>query len=324
MSFDKKYYIMADNEVKRRKIENERIQERRQNEAEAHIPDLRALRLKLMETGSSIIRLFLAGGSELTEKMRALERENLSIQEQIEWLLKKNHYPKNYLDEIYTCKLCKDTGIYNGMHCKCFMELVRGYAADDINKMSPMKLCDFTGFDLSYYPDESNGGMPSPRKLMTENFLLCKRYAEDFTSNSPSLLMQGKTGLGKTHLSLAIAKTVMNKNYSVIYGSAPDLLRKIEEEHFNNQKGNTSELLLNSDLLIIDDLGTEFDSKFYKSAVYNIVNSRINSSKPIIINTNLNFNELIDYYGDRITSRLMTMETLMFYGNDIRIMKKYM
>ncbi len=324
MSFDRKYYIMADNEIKRRRLENERLLSQRISEVTEHIPALAELRAQLAETGSELIRLFLSGGNRLPEKIRVLENKNIALQEQIETMLIKNRYSGDYLDIIYTCPLCKDTGIYKNSRCSCFMELVRGYAADELNSFSPMELCDFDGFDLSYYPDENNNSGINPFKLMAKNLAFCKYYANNFSAGSASVFMQGATGLGKTHLSLAIAKKVIEKNFSVIYGSAPDLLRKIETEHFGGLKNSTSEALLSSDLLIFDDLGSEFDSKFYKSALYNIINSRLNASKPTIINTNLDFNELNRYYGDRITSRLMTMETLMFYGNDIRIIKKYM
>lgn len=323
MSFNVKYYIMAEDEIKRRKMENERLLSRRFEEIEQKIPEYRQMRIKTAATGNALVQAFLAGGEQLPQKVRELEKTNLDLQRQMEQLLISFGYPKNYLDDIYSCSRCKDTGLFNNHRCQCFMDIVRQFASEDLNSFSPMPLSDFSEFDLSYYPDSVNENGINIRKIMAENFAFCKRYADDFHLPCTSILMRGATGLGKTHLSLAIAKNVLRKNFSVIYGSAPDLLRKMEQEHFGAVKGNTSELLLSVDLLIFDDLGAEFDSKFYKSAVYNIINSRLNSRKPMIISTNYSLNELNQYYGDRITSRLMTMETLTFYGKDIRIIKKF-
>ena len=150
----------------------------------------------------------------------------------------------------------------------------------------------------------------------------CKRYAEDFHFPAKSILLRGKTGLGKTHLSLSIASVVIEKGYSVVYGSAPDLFRRIEKEHFSNSGDDSViEALENADLLILDDIGAEFESKFYNSVFYNILNNRLNASLPTIISTNLDLSEIKERYGDRITSRLLTMESLIFVGSDIRILK---
>ena len=116
----------------------------------------------------------------------------------------------------------------------------------------------------------------------------------------------------------------MEKGYSVIYGSAPDLLRRIEKEHFGNAADDTDtlELLTTTDLLVLDDLGAEFESKFYVSAFYNIINDRMNRSLPTVISTNLDLAEMEKRYGERISSRISTMKMLMFVGSDVRFLKK--
>ena len=122
-------------------------------------------------------------------------------------------------------------------------------------------------------------------------------------------------------MTLAIAK-VLESGYSVIYGSVPDVLRKVEREHFSRQDSNdTLELYQTTDLLILDDLGAEFESPFYTATLYSILNTRINNGKPFIVNTNCTFNELKERYGDRIVSRLFSAKRLTFMGNDIRSMK---
>ena len=152
-----------------------------------------------------------------------------------------------------------------------------------------------------------------------------RNYADTFDRSSESILIFGNTGLGKTHISLAIAREVLQKGYSVIYDTAMNILRDIEKEHFSHDKSTEMlDLVCDTDLLILDDLGTEFESKFYNSAVYNIINSRLVKGLPTIINTNMDFAALSSRYGGKVASRLTTMYTcLEFKGNDVRLQKKY-
>ena len=162
---------------------------------------------------------------------------------------------------------------------------------------------------------------------MGEIAQFCKDYALDFSLESPSLFMHGATGLGKTHLSLAIANEAIARGYGVVYGSAPNMFSQLEREHFGRQYNNErtyEQELLETDLLIIDDLGVEFSTPFTVSCVYNIINSRILSRKPTIIRTNLTPRELEDKYTQRITSRIIGgFVSLRFIGRDIRQIKSY-
>ena len=137
--------------------------------------------------------------------------------------------------------------------------------------------------------------------------------------------MRGATGLGKTHLSLSIANELLGRGYSVVYVSAPDILFQLEKAHFSYGYDSESDListLSECDLLIIDDLGTEFSTNFTVSQIYNIFNNRILRSKPVIINTNLTIKELENSYSQRFVSRVMgTCDKLDFVGRDIRPQK---
>ena len=158
---------------------------------------------------------------------------------------------------------------------------------------------------------------------MSEILEYCKCYAEDFSPDSESLYMHGATGLGKTHLSLAIANVVAEKGFRVIYDSAQNLLSSLEKEKFSySNSGEREKEVLECDLLIIDDLGSEFSTQFTTAAVYNIVNTRNNRSKPVIISTNLTDTELEAKYSQRITSRIIgEYVSLLFIGRDIRQLK---
>ncbi|MBR3026339.1 MAG: ATP-binding protein, partial [Oscillospiraceae bacterium] len=133
----------------------------------------------------------------------------------------------------------------------------------------------------------------------------------------------GETGLGKTHLSLAIAERLLSENYSVVYGSTVNFIDKIESEHFGRSEGNTLSVLVNADLLILDDLGSEYDKQFTTATFYNIINTRLNKRLPTIISTNLSFEEMEARYEQRIVSRIISeYDYLPFCGNDVRQLKK--
>ena len=137
--------------------------------------------------------------------------------------------------------------------------------------------------------------------------------------------MFGKTGLGKTHLSLSIANEVLKKGYNVLYDSAMNYLNQIEKEHFGRDISgkDTLSVLLTADLLILDDFGTEFEKSFYVSVIYNIINTRLNRGLPTIISTNLYHEEILEKYGERIFSRLFTVyKSMEFVGTDIRLIKR--
>jgi DNA replication protein DnaC len=158
---------------------------------------------------------------------------------------------------------------------------------------------------------------------MKNNFEYCKDYAENFIPNATGLYMYGKTGLGKTHLSLAIANEVIDKGYDVYYGSIQSIMDKLEGEHFGRlpREDSIKEDILTCDLLIIDDLGAEFATQFTNAELYNILNSRLLSSLPTIISTNLDLDEIAEKYSQRVASRIMgSMTAIYFCGRDIRQM----
>ncbi len=294
-----------------------------QQEIAAAIPQIAELRERLADTGAQLCRLVLAKPNDLATAVERLKQENLSIQQQITDLLVANGYPADYLKIKYSCPTCEDTGYINGKPCTCFTQLLKQISTEQLNHRSPLQLSDFDGFDLSYYADSMQGSV-IPREQMKKIYQYCMGYAKNFRVDSPSLLFYGNTGLGKTHLSMSIANAVLAQGYSVIYGSAQDLFRQVEKEHFGRADSTQDTIgnLLGCDLLILDDLGAEFDSGYYTACLYNIINTRCNLQKPTIVSTNLTPSELKQRYPDRIVSRLLAgYQHLQFVGKDIRQLK---
>lgn len=322
MNFDAKYYHIAEAQLSERKARNDRLLAKNQREIAANHPEIIEIQARLSRTTSKILQLIMSRDPDFERRFGEIERENLSLQRELEQSLIKIGKSPDYLDIKYTCKKCKDSGYSDGRRCECFFDAVKAAAMEDLNKSSPLKLSDFKEFSLSYYDDNQPVAFGcTAREIMSENLDFCRKYAEDFHLPYNGILMRGATGLGKTHLSLSIANEVINKGYSVIYGSAPDLFGKAEQEHFGNKERETLEMLYAADLLIIDDVGAEFESKFYVSLFYTIINNRMNSGKPTIVSTNLSLNDLLSRYGDRTVSRLKTMDDLPFAGTDVRLMR---
>ena len=299
-------------------------QEERIQEIETRIPEVVEINRQLFRTSRNLLEIIRDGGN-VSEQVESLRRQNQQGQAMIRTLLEQHGYPADYLEWHYTCEKCQDTGFFQGKTCSCLTELVAKLSAEKLNQSVRFEQCSFENFSLDYYKGlhTENGG--SCYNAMQRVLYFCREYARHFTPESPSILLFGKTGLGKTHLSLAIANQVLRRGYSVLYDSVINFLRQVEREHFGRASGDddTLELLLSCDLLILDDLGTEFHSQFYQSTIYNIINTRMNRNRPTIISTNLNYDEISHQYDERITSRIYTnYNCYQFVGQDVRVLKR--
>ena len=282
--------------------------------AYASNPRLKELDSQLSGIGAQIAISALSGGSDAVAQLR---KTSEALAEEKAKLLKK----LNIEDLSYDCPLCNDSGYIGGKICSCVKELAKGIISKELSAKMPIDECTFERFDLSKYPDK-DGKDGNPYKRMSGILKLCREYADNFSPNSsPNLLFMGAAGLGKTHLSLAIAGEVIKKGYLPIYGPAENLFTAIEKERFSGfgAESDSYNSMINCDLLVIDDLGAEFMTSFSKSILYNLVNSRMLSKKPTIINTNLTMKEIEKFYSPRISSRLIgSYDARKFLGNDLR------
>ena len=324
MGYSNQTHFKAAHTLEKRRKKAERIQLARKLEISEKIPEITKFEAELAQTGLAVIK-GIGMGENAEEYIKQLSEINLAIQENIKKLLTSNGYPEDYLEIPYTCKKCNDTGFVGGYVCECRKELLKETAKEELASVSTSARCSFDNFDITYYPlpVDQNLGI-SPQSRMKSVMEYCRCYAEDFDGESESLYMHGATGLGKTHLSLAIANVVTENGYDVIYDSAQNIFSSLEREKFSySGNGEREKELLECDLLIIDDLGSEFVTSFTTSALYNIINTRINRSKPVIISTNLTETELEDKYTQRVTSRIIgNYVSLLFLGKDIRQLKK--
>lgn len=312
----------AEQALENRRQLSQDIFELRSEEIAQKAPEIAKINEMLINTSIELTKAYLKDPKSFPDAVEEIKIKNLDGQEKIKKLLVAFGYPEDYLDMQYHCDKCLDTGYVEGIRCCCYDELLSKFAVEELNGQCKITLRDFDDFKLEYYPDQNAQGV-NPRTKMAEILEFCKSWVEGFELDSTGIFMQGRTGLGKTFLSSAIAKTLLQKGYSVAFDSISNFLRAIENEHFGRVSNkDTLQVLLDADLVILDDLGSEFNSPFYASSIYNIINSRINMNKPTIVSTNYTLDELQQKYDDRIVSRLTcSLYNLAFVGNDIRRIK---
>ncbi len=314
--------IRADYETKSRRAEAEA--DARRAELHQEIPELREMDQRLSAFGLRIMKSALTDGN--TEAGIAdLRAENERIRCARAELLRRHGFPADYTDPQYECNKCRDTGYVGIQMCDCMRRALVMAGMRSSGLSSLLERQSFENFSLQYYegnPEEARKMEASYRKLVS--------YARSFSMGEGrmpgSLLFLGGTGLGKTHLSTAIARTVIERGYDVYYNSAVGMISDFEFRRFGNGLAgdgmDDTSRYTECDLLIIDDLGTEVVNQFTLSCLYHVINTRLNIGLPTIISTNLSSMELRKAYSDRISSRLMgEFQVIPFYGTDIRRQK---
>ena len=302
------------------------------------IPELLDTDKKLEETYKKLAAAILSGG-DYDLKMAEAKKNNRALIAKRNSLLEEAGYPINHTDPVYECAQCGDTGYKGELMCEC---LKKALAAESINHSGLGRIIKnqrFENFSLNYY-DKKKPSDPEaeiPYKHMKEICEECKKFAADFGRNhenehenpekhAKNLMFIGSTGLGKTHMSSAIAYEVIKKGYDVFYDSAQSILYSFEKERFSKSGAFDSEIIeryMSCDLLIIDDLGTEYSGNMAVSSLYSLINMRLLEKKGMIISTNLTGNEMQNKYDARIMSRIIGEFTILnFIGDDIRLKKR--
>ncbi len=297
----------------------------RRAELYAAIPELKELDARLSTFGLRIMEAALKGGDTSAE-IAALREENERICAVRGELLRKNGFPTDYSEPKYECPKCEDSGFVGIRMCECMRRRLTEAGMEASGLSGLLRKQSFENFSLNYYRQK-----PQEYEIMSRNYQTVRRYAESFSMEEgkpapQSLLFLGGTGLGKTHLSTAVARAVISRGYDVFYNSAVGMISDFECRRFGNGlaqgDGDDTIRYTECDLLIIDDLGTEVVNQFTLSCLYHVLNTRLNLSKPTLISTNLTSGELRKTYSDRITSRLLGEYLLIpFYGTDVRKQK---
>ena len=316
MAFSNEILNEALQTVLSRRDNAEKAYEQLLDEIHQLYPELTEIETQLNIKSSKLALVMFSGDTKSAETLR---REITELNDRKKAIIKKTQLPEN---PAVFCEKCGDTGYSDGKLCDCVKALAAKTQYSRLSGDMPLESCTFENFDLSFYSEEKNEHGVSPKRQMTAVLKSCKSFCDTFP-NGQNILFTGRSGLGKTHLSLSIVNEILAKGHSVIYGSAQNLINQINRETFD-RSGSTDKIdSLNScDLLILDDLGAEFSTQLSVSCVYNIINTRLMRGLSTIISTNLDIKQISETYGERVASRIIGSYSICpCFGNDIRLIK---
>lgn len=319
MGYNRANYKRIREEYEHKYLKAREAADERRVEAQATVPGLAELDRELARTGLEIMHVTLTAGEDREAKLAHVREKNELLQAARAELLKSAGYPADYTSVHYECPACADSGFVDGKMCTCMKRALTlaGYESSGIGEL--LRTQTFERFSLEYYK-----ASPENMAVMAHNLEVMKRFAAEFSEEKMrNLLLLGPTGLGKTHLSSAAARVIIDRGFDVLYVTAVGMLSDFEYQRFgsgmNGDAGESVSRYYDCDLLIIDDLGTEVINQFTLSCVYNVINIRLTRRKSTVINTNLTQKELRDKYWDRIASRLFgEYYPLTFAGTDVR------
>ena len=294
--------------------ENNRLR----SEIYSKVPKAQLIEKEIASTCMRLSSCILEGG-DIEKNIEEIRRFNKQKIKELSLLLCENGFASNSLETKYFCPLCQDSGIYKGKTCSCVTDIRKKLMYERLGGFEDSSFPEFNSLQLSYYGEYQG--------LMENTLQKCFNYAKGFTLSSKSMLFFGGVGLGKTHVSKAIGKMVIDKGFDVFYIPFTTLAQKLENAKFGRSDDSFEDFLspvLDCELLILDDVGAEFTTGFTVSLLYEIVNTRLIKNIPTIINTNLDDDDLREKYGERTASRLANCYSFMvFKGEDIRMKLKF-
>ena len=308
------------------RAKNETIHKNTKEQIYTHFPRIKEIDDSLSKISLDACKMLLKSNSDHNDIINKLRKNTELLVDEKNKILESAGMPLNCMDEIYNCPLCKDKGSYDNQWCDCYYEKLQKLMHKKSN-INPNNTHTFKKFDINLYSDVVNEDYGlSPRENAKEIYKTALKYADLNKSVSRQLFLYGDTGLGKTFTSDCIAKEFIKKGMDVFYTSAPRLFTIFEDYKFGRNTSAEAKRIIDYissvDLLIIDDLGTEFRTQYVDSILFDIINTRTNENQHMIISTNLEPSQLESTYSARISSRILgNFELVLFFGNDLRINK---
>ena len=305
-------------DYERRRSKNIEAARARKAELYAHIPTLKEIDDKIADISLNAARNYINGSDSAFDYLSA-DIESLSRKKAA--LIRENGYDENYAAVRYTCKDCEDTGYINGKRCHCLTQRLINTLYAQSNIMGRLEHDNFDNFDFNVYS-------PDKRESMHAVYNAAIKFIETFANSYHNMLFLGSVGSGKTYMSSCIAGELMNRGFSVLYFTAFQLFELIGNYIFNKDNGDRTkaeiyESIFDSDLLIIDDLGTETHSSFVNTQLFYILNERDIRRHSTLISSNLSIGSLQTTYSERSSSRILSgYDLYMFESSDIRLRDK--
>lgn len=305
-----------------RQLQDKYEQDQRRQEVYERIPQVKQIEDEISSQAVACARRLLEGDPNAKSALKAHIED---LREQKEVLLTAYGYAPDYMEMRYYCAECQDTGYIQGQKCRCFKkEQIRLlYSQSNIEEVLERE--NFGVFSFEYYDDTTviPAIQMTVADYMHQVYGWCRKYVDEFEEKGGNLIFTGSTGVGKTFLTNCIAKALIDKYQSVIYLSSNDLFDIFSKTKFHyeteEEMRDLYQYILDCDLLIIDDLGTELNNSFVSSQLFYCINERLLRKRSTIISTNLSLDMLRDTYSDRISSRIISQYAIIpLYGDDIR------
>ena len=290
------------------------LHEGREREVIQKIPEYKELSDRAASLASDYGKKAVSGDERALD---ALNKELSFISEKKQALLKTGGFPENYLDPVYDCPDCHDSGYIEGRKCHCLKQRIINMLYLQSHIMDVLETENFSCCDMSLFSGEVREDMDKVYKA-AEDFV--DTFGEDFKN----LLFLGNVGSGKTFLTNCIAKALLDRGFSVVYFSAFRLFSMLSDNIFRQtdqeEKDSFFSNIYDSDLLIIDDLGTENVNSFVMNQLFNILNERQLRRNSTLISSNLSLKKIKDIYSERSLSRIIgNYELYYFRGEDLRM-----
>ena len=287
-------------------------------------PRIREIERKIATVSVSCTARAIGGDEEAGKERSRLISQ---LKQEKESIYREMGLSPDFFEPRYECPKCRDTGYVDGKKCQCLKQAIINYVYDQSNLKDAIEGEGFKGFSLKYYDkefiDPLNGNTPYEQARIAYEASL--DFVNTFNREFKNLLFLGNTGVGKTFLSSCIAKEVIKKGFSVMYFSAISLFEVWAKGQFekNEDARAQQDEIIGTDLLIIDDLGTEVANSFTHSSLFHCINERMIMKRPVIISSNLTLEELTGVYTERIISRIFQNYSIIWMsGNDIRMEKR--
>ena len=326
MALNNSQYDTIIRSYEQKQLHNRNILDKRYETAYARLPELKKIHQAISELSVKQARKLLEGDDNALQELKA---QINTLSKQSKDLLASGGFPADYLEPVYDCTDCKDTGYIDNKKCHCFQKAVIDMLYTQSNLKHILQEENFDTFTFSYYSanhvDPKTGS--SSLANMQKAYMTARDFVDTFGKEFRNLFLYGDTGVGKTFLSNCIAKELIDKSHSVIYLSSFELFDTLAKSKFGKDEAanQMNEHIFDCDLLIIDDLGTELTNSFTVSQLFLCLNERLLRRKSTIISTNLSLESLVDIYSERTFSRITSNYTMLkLTGDDIRIKKKLM
>lgn len=317
MSLSNSQYDAIMRIYKEKQLNNEALLSEHIKEIDEKLPEFKELDEEIATYSVASLKSILGGEGESLEEIKG---KIDSLTKKKTELLVASGYPSDYLELKYECPDCKDTGYIGDSKCHCLKQTIISMLYQNSNIDSILASDNFENLSYDYYDGEN-------LQRFKHTVEQSREFIQNFDRDYQNLMFYGTVGTGKSFLTGCIAKELLDSGHTVIYFSSTELFKTLSDIMFDKADriilSSMRDDIYKSDLLIIDDLGTELLTNAVTTQLFSLLNERHLNRKATIISTNLELQDIQERYSERIFSRLL--ERFSFYkfsGPDIRKIKR--